>query len=209
MKNPFREHSNVNPQPPGNGDAWRGINKSIWNALTAARLPGAVFQVVLCIIDRSWGYGEIEVSLGYSQICKATRLSKRAVITAVEIAEKNRLLVIDHGDTRTMKPNRYLFNKYYDTWVTSEAYSTSEVERTSTSEVNDTRPSEVATHKPSFLKKKENIKENYYQEKNNKGVTGNGVNKDRQGFRKKLPGPGEFTDPESLRIPYESVPWLK
>lgn len=147
MLNPYRELSKVNPQRE-NGH--RRINNEVWAALIKARLPGSVYQVLMYVIDRSWGYEQPEVTLGYSQICKATRLSKRAAITAVQIAEKSRLLIIDRGSTKTMSQNCYLFNKHYDTWVTSEVNDTSEVNNTRTSEVNGNFTSEVLTHKVSF-----------------------------------------------------------
>lgn len=151
MLNPYKSISKVNPQPD-NGH--RRINNDVMTAIIKSKMSGAVLQVVLYVIDRSWGYQSLEATLGYSQICKATGLSKRAVINAVQQAEKAHLIVVNHGDTRTMTANTYLFNKYYDTWVTSEVSNTSEVNNTRTSEVNGNFTSEVLTNKPSFAKEK-------------------------------------------------------
>ncbi len=193
MQNPYRELSQVNPQ---RDNGHRRINNDVWASLVKAKLPGSVYQVVMYVIDRSWGYGQLDVSLGYSQICKATSLSKRAVITAVQIAEKNHLLVVDHGSTKTMSPNCYLFNKHYDTWVTSEVNSTNEVN--STSEVNNTRTSEVSgnftsevlTHKVSLpiRNTKENRKDDIYTDNINK--------ENNMGGRKPLGQQARATDPD-------------
>lgn len=172
MNNPWKALSKVNPQRDDPG--WRGINGKIWTAFISAKLPGAVYQVVMYVIDRSWGYDLPSISLGYSPICKATRLSKRAVITAVQIAEKSRILVVDHGSTQTRATNCYLFNKHYDTWVTSEVNNTSEVKGAVTSEVNGMVTSEVLTHEVSLpilkvLNKKEKGNIDSFNKRNNNG----------------------------------------
>ena len=165
MINPWKALSQVNPQRE-NGH--RRINSDVWQALVSAGLPGSVYQVVMYVIDRSWGYDQIEVSLGYSQLCKATRLTKPSVINAVKIAEKTHLLVIEHGNTLTQSTNVYLFNKYYDTWLTSKANSTSKINSTSTSKVNSTSTSKAPTSKVSFLTENRKQKGYIYTDNKNK-----------------------------------------
>ena len=165
MINPWRALSQVNPQRE-NGH--RRINTDIWQALVSAGLPGSVYQVVMYVIDRSWGYDQVEVSLGYSQLCKATRLTKPSVINAVKIAEKTHLLVIERGDTLTRATNIYLFNKFYDTWLTSKVNRTSKVNSTYTSKANSTSTSKALTSKVSFPIENRKQKGYIYTDNNNK-----------------------------------------
>ena len=147
MHNPWALLSLVNPQRE-NGH--RRINNEIWAAMVNAGFSGSVYQVVMYVIDRTWGYDKLEEAIGYSQICKATRLSRSAAIKAVQSAEEKRVLVVEHGDTKKMQNNRYLFNKYYDTWLTSVQNDTSGQTNTITSVQNDTTTSVHARRKVSY-----------------------------------------------------------
>lgn len=138
IHNPWREVSQVNPQ---RDNGHRRINNEIWAALVRAGLPGSVYQIVMHVIDRSWGYDQLEATIGYSQFHKATGLSRWGIAKAIKMAEEKRLLVIKHGSTTGREPSRYLFNKHYDTWLTRQLMVTSQQELPTTSQ------QELPTHR--------------------------------------------------------------
>ena len=188
MNNPYRELSQVNPQ---RDNGHRRINNDIWAALIQADMPGSVFRILMYVIDRSWGYDKLEVALGYSQICKATNLSRPAVITAVKLAEEKHVLIIDHGSPQGMKTNTYLFNKYYDTWLTSKECLTSKVDDTRTSKVEHHLTSKVPTPEVSFpIENNRKQKRNIYQDnkKNKTGVNLDGIDPIHEETKKRYTG---------------------
>ena len=111
MKNPWRELSKVNPQKE-NGH--REINNDIYHALMAAKLPGAVYQIVFTVIDKTWGFAKQEAPISLSQFESLTSLSHQSVRLAVKQAEGIRLIVVNRVST---KVSEYMFNKHYDTWL--------------------------------------------------------------------------------------------
>lgn len=141
MNNPYRELSKVNPQRE---DGHRRINNDIWQALIKADLSGSAFRVCFYIIDRSWGYDLLEVTIGISQFCKATLLSHQGVLNGIKEAEIKHLLVVQHNTPNPKNPNTYLFNKYYDTWLTSTQHFTSTLPCTETSK----QPCELTSKAP-------------------------------------------------------------
>jgi phage replication O-like protein O len=121
MINPWKELSRVNPQ---RNNGHRRVNNDIWQALTKARLPGSVYQIIMYIIDRSWGFDKPSANISLTQFKIATRLSKQGVIWALREAENRHIIVRQHS---VGAHSEYLFNKHYDTWLNStEPYTSIE-----------------------------------------------------------------------------------
>lgn len=168
MKNPWRELSKVNPQKE---DGHREINNDIYHALMAARLPGAVYQIVLTVIDKTWGFTKPGAPISLAQFQRMTGLSHNGVCSAIKQAEQLRLIVVARTST---KVSEYMFNKHYDTWLACQAEGTSEEKQLvkqgvqdlssrgyKTSQAEGTSTSQVATPGTEPVKKliKETIKE--------------------------------------------------
>jgi len=117
LENPYQTLSKVNPP-----FAWlnreegrREIINDVFHALTHARLSGGEYQVVLTVIDRTWGFQKesANISLGYFE--KVTNLSRQSVINALKLLEQKRIIATQRYER--VKTNEYLFNKHYDTWL--------------------------------------------------------------------------------------------
>ena len=119
MKNPWREVSKVNPQKE---DGHREINNDVYHALLAAKLPGAIYQIIFAVIDKTWGFAKHGAPLSLTQFQEMTGLSRSGVCKAVKQAEQRRLIVVEKQSTKVSK---YIFNKHYDTWLTSPLEQTS------------------------------------------------------------------------------------
>lgn len=119
MKNPWRGSSKVNPQKE-NGH--REIANDCFQALIKAKLSGAVYQIILTVIDKTWGYGKHDapVSLGVFQ--DSTGLSRQGVISAIKEAERLRIIIVSREEKAGSK---YMINKHWDTWLSSQPQLTS------------------------------------------------------------------------------------
>ena len=126
MKNPWREKSKVNPQRE-NGH--RRISNEIFQALIAAKLSGVIYQIIPVVIDKTWGFDKQYSYIPFSQFKKAGNLSQQSVSKAIQSAEKMRVILVERDGTG--KGNKYLLNKHYDTWLTSQPL-----------QANDTFPTE-------------------------------------------------------------------
>jgi len=155
LENPYRALSKINPQKEGHH---REIANDVFDALIGARLSGGEYQVVMSIIERTWGHPLQAMSQSHSRVIslahfqKTTNLSRQGVIDAVGNLEKKRVIAAERSGT---KGTEYLFNKHYDTWLvnhtllvggvplvnqalpgwSSRVDQTSQVELTSTSQV--------------------------------------------------------------------------
>lgn len=167
MKNPWREQSKVNPQRE-NGR--REINNLCFQALIAARLSGAIYQIVLTVIDRTWGFNKQGSPISWTYFGEATGLSRQSVWLAIKKAEKLCLIVVERCGTKT---GQYMFNKFYDTWKIPgkhwETWLASQLNHTSKDKllVNQiTLDKSTKSHQtskltmPSCEPTKENLKEN-------------------------------------------------
>ena len=124
LENPYRALSKINPQKEGHH---REIANVVFDALVSARLSGGEYQVVLSIIERTWGhpiqaagpaYSRV-ISLGY--FAKATNLSRQGVIDAIYSLEKKRIIAVERSATKgSVAQTEYLFNKHYDTWLVKQ-----------------------------------------------------------------------------------------
>lgn len=114
MENPHKQLSKISPQrEKGN----RQIANDVFSALIMAKLSGGEYQLALSLIDKSWGFNKTSDGISYSQMRKATKLTKPAVINSIKRLESKRIIVVDRKLVKGALPvNEYLFNKYYDTW---------------------------------------------------------------------------------------------
>jgi len=113
--NPYKKFSKINPQRE-NGN--RQIASDVFLALAMAKLSGGEYQIILFIIDKTWGFNKLSDSIAYSQIAKATKLTRPAIINNIKKLEKKRILVVNRKVVKGSLPvNEYLFNKHYDTWL--------------------------------------------------------------------------------------------
>lgn len=171
MENPWKAYSKVNPQRE---DGHRRINSDIWQALVRADITASAYKVVLHVIDRSWGYDKLEVTIGYTSFIKATGLTKVSIRNGAREAERKRLLVIKPGNFN--QAATYLFNKHYDTWTCLPVIeiNTGKTNNTRPGIANSTTPgipltSKVSLPTESIIKRK---KGNIYTENNKKENTG-------------------------------------
>ncbi|KKK99604.1 hypothetical protein LCGC14_2631080, partial [marine sediment metagenome] len=121
LKNPYRAQSKVNPGAErGPGGVWdRRIPTTTFRALLMAGLPGAEYQVVLHIIERTWGFGQESRPISLTEFTKKAYVSRRTVSRAISQLEERRIIVIGHH-RREGTLNTYLFNPYWDTWLTEQ-----------------------------------------------------------------------------------------
>ena len=150
MNNPWREQSQVNPQRE-NGH--RRISNEVFKALVATKMSGAIYQVILAVIDRTWGYDKPYGYISFAQFKSATTLSQQSISKAVQNAEKARIIVVERDGTG--KGNKYLFNKHWDTWLTSQLNHTSQGNHTGTSQPNHTRTSQPLKAKDTLTTEKD------------------------------------------------------
>lgn len=92
----------------------------------AACLSGGEYQVVLTVIDQTWGFKRQSALISLKEFENATNLTRQGVIKAIKRAEARHIIARRKDGT---KGTEYLFNKHYDTWITG----TSEQEFTSES----------------------------------------------------------------------------
>jgi phage replication O-like protein O len=111
VENPYRKSSTINPQRE-NGR--REVANEIWRALALASLPGGEYQVVIVVIDRTWGYGKQSASISLDYFEKTTRLTRPGVIKAIKHLSEKRIVLRQTNGTKTTE---YLFNKHFDTWL--------------------------------------------------------------------------------------------
>ncbi|KKM23406.1 hypothetical protein LCGC14_1615520 [marine sediment metagenome] len=113
MHNPHRADSKVNPQKEF---GHREIENSLFQAIVGMALPGIEYQLVLCIIDKTWGWGKHYDSISLSQFKEATGQDGGYITRALKALENRNVLVIEHVRGRS-RINTYMFNKHYDTWI--------------------------------------------------------------------------------------------
>jgi len=159
MINPWRKQSKVNPQRES---GHREIENKVFQAFIAAKLPGAVYQIVLTVIDRTWGFGKPAAPISLSYFQETTGLSRQSVGIALQKAESMHLIVIERHGTNPKNPNHYMFNKHYDTWSTRQLNHTSkenELVNQITPDWSTKSPQSRQPLMPSSTMPKENYKE--------------------------------------------------
>jgi len=125
MRNPWKSKSKVNPQAE-NGH--RRIANEVLQQLIKQGLTGSEWDVIMAVIDKTYGFGKLSDRISYGQIVNATSLSRRTAIRAVNSLEARRILVV----SRMSPVNQILFNKHHDTWqlVTQMAPAASDTDDT-------------------------------------------------------------------------------
>ena len=115
MENPFKEISTINPQRE---IGRREIANEIWKALALAGLSGGEYQLIMVIIDRTWGYSKqsATISLGYFE--KTTRMTRSGLIKALKRLGQKRIILRQSNGVKTTE---YLFNKHFDTWLVGQS----------------------------------------------------------------------------------------
>ncbi len=114
MDNPYRAQSKVNPQR-----TWRReIATPTFRALLMAGLSAAQYQVVLFIIERTWGFNRKSHQISWADFTQWTQLGRRTVARAIAELETQRVIVVGRNTTGS-QVSEYLFNKHWDTWLTS------------------------------------------------------------------------------------------
>lgn len=115
LKNPWKKLSKVNPQRE---EGRREISNDVLKALMMADLTGSEFKIVLCVIDKTWGFHKQSDTISNSQFMAATGLAERTVRLATKSLKDRRIIYYDspEGVQGYAPLNEYLFNKHYDTW---------------------------------------------------------------------------------------------
>lgn len=122
MQNPYKDFSNVNPQRE---DGHREIETSIFLALIRAGLSGLEYSLVLCIIDKTWGWNKKEDMIPLVQFIEATGQDRSYVVRGLKSLENRHIIIVQHvpGGGRG-RGNIYMFNKHWDTWLIKERKET-------------------------------------------------------------------------------------
>lgn len=113
MQNPYKDFSQVDPQP---NEHFRQIENSVFWAVINAGFSGPEYQLLLCVIDKTWGYGKTTDAISLSQFEKATGLEKRNVAHYLDKLEKSHVIIVQKGGPGRGNMSLYMFNKYWDTW---------------------------------------------------------------------------------------------
>jgi len=115
MQNPYKDFSSVNPQRE---DGHREIETSVFQALIRAGLSGLEYALVLFIIDKTWGWNKKEDQIPLSQFVDATGFDKRNVGHYLKRLQDRHIILILRSGPGRGRVNTYMFNKYWDTWIT-------------------------------------------------------------------------------------------
>lgn len=81
-----------------------------------AGLSGGEYQVVMTVIDSTWGWNKISAPISLKRFEISTELTRQGIIKALKKVEERHIIVCNRNGTQVTE---YLFNKHYDTWVTS------------------------------------------------------------------------------------------
>ena len=90
------------------------IAHTILEQIGRTRLLGSEFQVVLCVLRKTYGYGKKEDVISLTQFEKFTGLSRPTVVKTLKNLIARNILV------KTALP-AYKFNKDWDSWVVNTA----------------------------------------------------------------------------------------
>ena len=87
--------------------------------------PNSQGQILWCILRKTYGWGKTDDRISIGQITKATGLSRRTVIYALQNLEAKKIIQIQRKRGRGIKNeiNRVSFQKNYDLWVVQEKSS--------------------------------------------------------------------------------------
>ena len=115
MLNPWKSSSKVNPQTE---KGTRRIASDLWLALTMIDITVTEQKVLMAIIHCTWGFKRLDAKISYGMLALITGKHRTSVIRAVKKLVAQKLLVIAPEPVAgTLPVNRFMLNKYYDTWV--------------------------------------------------------------------------------------------
>ncbi|MFC2024461.1 replication protein [Chloroflexota bacterium] len=86
---------------------FRRIDNAPFQALMAAQLTGAGYQIVLTIIDRTLGFQKEKAKIPLTYFQKATGISRQSVCEAIKQAEERHIITVVRNSTR---PSTYALN---------------------------------------------------------------------------------------------------
>jgi len=92
----------------------------VLQAIIRQQLTGAELSILLCIIDKTWGFGKLFDAISREQICKAVRYCDRTVKYSIGTLKARRILLVEPSSKRGQcgSPfNNYMVNKHHDTWI--------------------------------------------------------------------------------------------
>lgn len=193
MQNPYRKLSKVNPQKE---QGHREICNPVFSALIRARLSGAEYQIILTVLDKSWGFGKQSALISLKAFQNNTSLSRQSVIAAIKGVAAKQIIAI-HKNEKKGKVNEYLFNKHYDTWVVKQItlevvkqiipkWSSKSHQGSQVLEASGSLPKETILKKP--LKKKDHEPQKVHDLLNEKrSLVFEGL-KERRGYNSGVPG---------------------
>lgn len=96
---------------------FRKIDNELFWALIAAQLPGAVYQIVLTVVDLTIGFRQERAPISLSRFQERTRLSRQSVTLAIKQAEQRRIISTERHST---KVTIYALNTDVSQWLTSQ-----------------------------------------------------------------------------------------
>jgi len=140
---------------------FRKIDNDTFEALIAAGLSGAGYQVVLTVIDRTMGFRKgsgykEKASIPLTYFKQVTGLSRQSVRKAVKQAENRRIIIVERDSTR---PSIYALNKDTSTWLTGKQNHPSELGNKITPDWETKSPYTRKLAMPSCMPAKETSKE--------------------------------------------------
>ncbi len=104
---------------PQKEDGYTAIANEIMDVLIALDIPSSQRQCLLFILRKTYGYNKKRDSISNSQFVRATGLSRRTVIYALQNLEAKRIIIIKrrHKKGGDSDVNIISFNKNYEKWV--------------------------------------------------------------------------------------------
>ena len=117
MNNPWKSRSQINPQ---RDEGTRQISNEVYRALMKSPLTIGDMKIILCIIDKTWGFNKPFDIISVGQMSTATNLGDRGIRKILISLKEKRIIHYQESNKRLNRGspiNEFLFNKHYDTWV--------------------------------------------------------------------------------------------
>lgn len=105
------------------GKGFRQIDNELFTALITGQFSGAIYQILLMIIDKTIGFREEKAAISLSKFQDRTGLSRQSVYLAIKQAEQLRLIMVERHSTRV---NIYALNMDVSQWLTGKPNHPSE-----------------------------------------------------------------------------------
>ena len=134
---------------------FRKIDNDLFQALMAAQLSGAGYQIVLTVIDKTLGFQKEEAKIPLTYFEKATRLSRQSGRLAIKQAEARRIITVERNSTR---PTKYGLNNYGQ-WLTRKRNHPNKLDNEITPDWESKSPQARKLATPAATENKETLKE--------------------------------------------------